>query len=70
LENPWKWLQAIRNEGWRVAVHNDYALAGESYTFWLFVKGDFAVKGEGKTDAEALKKALDQIDRLLVHSCV
>jgi hypothetical protein len=34
LENPWKWLQAIRNEGWRVAVHNDYVLAGESYTFW------------------------------------
>ena len=44
----------IRAEGWMVAVHNDYRLRGESYTFWLFTKGDRAVKGEGRTDAEAL----------------
>jgi len=44
----------IRAEGWSVAIHNDYHLDGESYTFWLFTKGDRAVKGEGHTDAEAL----------------
>ena len=44
----------IRAAGWAVAVHNDYRLKGENHTFWLFVKGGRAVKGEGKTDAEAL----------------
>lgn len=44
----------IRNKGWAVAVHNDYRLNGEKHTFWLFTKGDFAIKGEGLTDAEAL----------------
>lgn len=44
----------IRAEGWDVAVHNDYRLNGEHRTFWLFTKGSRAVKGEGRTDAEAL----------------
>lgn len=51
----------IRAEGWMVAVHNDYRLNGELYTFWLFTKGEKAIKGEGKTDAEAL----DQIRQKL-----
>lgn len=46
----------IRAQGWMVAVHNDYRQDGELYTFWLFTKGDRAVKGEGKTDAEALNE--------------
>lgn len=46
----------IRAAGWMVAVHNDYRLEGELYTFWLFTKGERAVKGEGKTDAEALNE--------------
>jgi hypothetical protein len=46
----------IRAEGWAVAVHNDYRLAGVPHTFWLFTKGDHAVKGEGKSDSEALSK--------------
>lgn len=38
-----------------VAVHNDYRLNGELMTFWLFTTPDGrAVKGEGRTDAEAL----------------
>jgi len=45
---------ALRAEGWAVAVHNDYRLQGVPHTFWLFTKGDRAVKGEGRTDAEAL----------------
>ncbi len=44
----------IREQGWAVAVHNDYRLNGEAHTFWLFTKGDRAIKGEGRTDADAL----------------
>lgn len=44
----------IRALGWVVAVHNDYRLNGEAHTFWLFTKDGRAVKGEGRTDAEAL----------------
>lgn len=53
----------LRAMGWSVAVHNDYKLNGASFTFWLFTKGETAVKGEGRTDAEALnvvrKRVLD-----------
>jgi hypothetical protein len=47
-----------------VAVHNDYRLNGELHTFWLFTKDDRAVKGEGKTDAEALAIVADAIRSL------
>jgi len=45
----------IRALGWAVAIHNDYRLNGEAHTFWLFTKDGQAVKGEGKTDAQALE---------------
>ncbi len=51
----------LRAEGWTVAVHNDYRLNNEPYTFWLFTRGDYAVKGEGRTDAEALRKVRMQL---------
>jgi hypothetical protein len=51
----------LRAAGWSVAVHNDYRLNGESMTFWLFTHGSFAVKGEGRTDAEALDEVREQI---------
>jgi hypothetical protein len=51
----------IRAAGWMVAVHNDYHLDGESFTFWLFTKGERAVKGEGKTDAEALNEVREKL---------
>jgi hypothetical protein len=51
----------IRSQGWMVAVHNDYRQDGKLYTFWLFTKGERAVKGEGLTD----KEALNQIRRKL-----
>jgi hypothetical protein len=54
----------IRVGGWSVAVHNDYRLNGKSYTFWLFTKGQFAVKGEGRTDGEALDMVRIKIARL------
>lgn len=44
----------LRALGWAVAVHNDYRLNGDAHTFWLLTKGDRCVKGEGRTDAEAL----------------
>lgn len=49
-----KSLKRLRDDGWTVAVHNDYRLNGEPHTFWLFTKNGRAVKGEGSTDEEAL----------------
>ena len=46
----------IRALGWSVAVHNDYRINGEPHTFWLFTKDGRAVKGEGRTDADALRE--------------
>lgn len=51
----------LRAMGWSVAVHNDYKINGEPFTFWLFTKGERAVKGEGKTDAEALKVVRERV---------
>lgn len=54
-------LKEIRSRGWLVAVHNDYRLGGEFHTFWLFTSEDRAVKGEGRSDVEALAQVLEQI---------
>lgn len=51
----------IREEGWVVAVHNDYRLHGVAHTFWLFTKGDRNLKGEGRTDAAALNQVRHQL---------
>lgn len=51
-------LATLRENGWMVGVHNDYRLNGEAHTFWLFTHSDGRwVKGEGRTDAEALGQA-------------
>jgi hypothetical protein len=58
-------LRRLRAAGWRVAVHNDYRLRGRHFTFWLLTHGSGRfVKGEGRTDAEALAKIEDEIDKL------
>jgi hypothetical protein len=49
-------LETLRERGWSVAVHNDYRLNGERFTFWLLTRGDRCVKGEGRTDAEAFEQ--------------
>ena len=56
----------IRAAGWSVAVHNDYRQNGLDYTFWLFTNrsGRF-VKGEGRTDTEALDTVRKEIRRLI-----
>lgn len=58
-------LASLRNNGWHVAIHNDYRLGNAPWrTFWLLThqRGVF-VKGEGDSDLEALqqcwKAALD-----------
>ena len=55
---------ALRAQGWSVAVHNDYRLNGVAHTFWLFTKGDLCAKGEGRTDGEALELVAKEIERL------
>lgn len=51
-------LAQLRNDGWAVAVHNDYRLHGERKTFWLFTHPNGRwIKGEGATDAEAIAAA-------------
>lgn len=62
-------LEDIRAAGWSVAIHNDYRLGGIAYTFWLFTKGNLAVKGEGLTDVEALKQVSVEIARFDVDLC-
>lgn len=54
----------IRAQGWTVAVHNDYRLNGIAHTFWLFTKDSWAVKGEGRTDTEALNAVRQKIKEL------
>jgi hypothetical protein len=53
----------IRAKGWSVAVHNDYKIEGRNYTFWLFTKGNCAIKGEGPTDQDALNSVREQLIR-------
>jgi hypothetical protein len=51
-------LDRMREAGWMVAVHNDYTLQGNRWTFWLFTHplGIWA-KGEGRNDEAALAEA-------------
>jgi hypothetical protein len=52
-------LSEIRSLGLSVAVHNDYRLNGEAYTFWLFTDvNGMSYKGEGKTDHKALTRVI------------
>ena len=46
----------LRALGWTVAVHNDYRLNGVAHTFWLLTKDGRCIKGEGLSDADALKE--------------
>ena len=56
-------LEALRRDGWLVAVHNDYVIKGapeieiydERATFWLFTHPcGIYVKGEAPTDKGAV----------------
>ena len=54
-------LTTLRRLGWSVAVHNDYRMNNETFTFWLFTRGNRCAKGEGKTDEEALKNVMHEV---------
>lgn len=58
-------LAFMRQQGWLVAVHNDYRHNG-TYTFWLFTNKESGrfVKGEAEDDLTAVQQCLDQV-RLL-----
>ena len=58
-------LARLRNDGWAVAVHNDYRLQGKNHTFWLFTRNDRAIKGEGHSDEEALDAAAKAAELLM-----
>lgn len=52
-------IARLRNDGWCVAVHNDYRLRGSRMTFWLWTHPNGRwIKGEGITDQEALEIAV------------
>lgn len=54
-------VDVLRGKGLTVAVHNDYRLRGKPHTFWLMTAANgMSYKGEGLTDAEALKKISEQ----------
>jgi len=58
------YLAILRNEGWRVAVHNDYRQDGRDWTFWLLTHPDGRwIKGEGISDGLALGAAFDATRR-------
>ena len=60
----WEILEGLRERGWSVAVHNDYRIHGQHMTFWLLRRGDFAAKGEGPTDVDALEEASNEAARI------
>lgn len=60
-------VDKMRAKGWTVAVHNDYRLNGRHHTFWLFTNGDYAAKGEGSTDDEAIQRASTEADRIVAE---
>lgn len=63
LHGAFDMLARIRRAGYVVACHNDYKQDGMAYTFWLFTKNGFALKGEGASDEEALSDVEKQIER-------
>ena len=51
-----KILSDLRENGWSVAVHNDYRLNGKVMTFWLFThEAGLYIRGEAATDLGALR---------------
>jgi hypothetical protein len=57
-------LKLLRMADWMVVCHNDYRLNHELMTFWSFSRGNEYVRGEGKTDAEAISEVEYNIQKL------
>jgi hypothetical protein len=59
-------VNRLHDEGWTVAIHNDYIEGGRLRTFWLFThaeRGIFA-KGEAETNRAALEQVIRQVEHL------
>lgn len=64
MTNPFAILDGLRADGWAVAVHNDYWLAGERRTFWLMThRNGRWIKGEAETDLGALLECRHQAEK-------
>lgn len=62
-------LWALREAGWRVAVHNDYRQDGEDKTFWLLTHANGVyIKGEGASDMDALMECDRQARKMFAPS--
>jgi ribulose bisphosphate carboxylase small subunit len=61
-------LALMRQQGWLVAVHNDYRHNG-TYTFWLFTNKESGrfVKGEAEDDLTAVQQCLEQVKRAYIR---
>lgn len=48
-------LRLLRENGWLVAVHNDYRQGKKLFTFWLFTNdAGYYLKGEAESDEDAV----------------
>ncbi len=62
-------LKDLRDNGWMVAVHNDYRLNGRDMTFWLMAhQSGLYLKGEGPTDMDALMEIDAQARKIFAPS--
>lgn len=58
-------LNALRADGWLVALHQDQHFEGDELTFWLFGHRDKGwAQGVGETDQEALERVRASIDKM------
>lgn len=59
-------LHQLRMAGWRVGVHNDYAIGGKFMSFWMFTHPETGrfVKGEAESDFWAISCAMEEIAKL------
>lgn len=59
----------LRNDGWHVGIHNDYAIDGRAMTFWLMTHpSGLFVKGEAATDLGALRICALEASRVFAPS--
>ncbi len=73
MKQAWELLGELRDAGWMVASHNDYRQDRVPMTFWLLTRevpefGLVGVKGEGRTDLEALTACATQARALFKPS--
>lgn len=63
-------LNDLREAGWAVAIHNDYAIGGSRMTFWLLTHeaSGLFIKGEGPTDMDALMQCDQQARKIFAPS--